>query len=259
MTWLEVERAARNGAVVLWGLGVIEEHGPHLPLGTDVYLPYATLKLTRRRLAERGVEALIAPPFYWGVNNVTGSFPGSFTVRPDTMRAPCSTCSQVQKYGFETVFCVSGQGDALHNQTMAEAIRRPRRDRRAGLLRAGQRVGRAAALRGGRRAVLDLSAQSAADTGMPTCTRAPVRPRWPGASSPTWCTPTWCARCGQPTSASTISPSGDAAGPTRGARRRWATWAIRRRAIPSGAACCSRPRPIWWPRRSSPSWRSGSP
>ena len=36
MTWLEVERAARNGAVVLWGLGVIEEHGPHLPLGTDV-------------------------------------------------------------------------------------------------------------------------------------------------------------------------------------------------------------------------------
>ena len=26
MTWLEVERAARNGAVVLWGLGVIEEH-----------------------------------------------------------------------------------------------------------------------------------------------------------------------------------------------------------------------------------------
>jgi creatinine amidohydrolase len=127
MTWLEVERAARNGAVVLWGLGVIEEHGPHLPLGTDVYLPYATLKLTRRRLAERGVEALIAPPFYWGINNVTGSFPGSFTVRPDTMRAlMLDVFSSLRKDGFETVFCVSGQGDALHNQTMAEAIRRGR-------------------------------------------------------------------------------------------------------------------------------------
>ena len=127
MTWLEIERAARNGAVVLWGLGVVEEHGPHLPLGTDVYLPYATLKLARRRLAERGVEALIAPPFYWGINNVTASFPGSFTVRPDTMRAlMLDVFSSLRKDGFETIFCVSGQGDALHNQTMAEAIRRGR-------------------------------------------------------------------------------------------------------------------------------------
>ena len=127
MTWLEVERAARNGAVVLWGLGVIEEHGPHLPLGTDVYLPYAALKLARRRLADRGVEALIAPPFYWGINNVTGSFPGSFTVRPDTMRAlMLDVFSSLRKDGLETIFCISGQGDALHNQTMAEAIRRGR-------------------------------------------------------------------------------------------------------------------------------------
>jgi creatinine amidohydrolase len=127
MTWPEVDEAARAGAVVLWGLGVIEEHGPHLPLGTDVYLPYAALKLARRRLAERGVRALLAPPFYWGINNVTGSFPGSFTVRPDTMLALMLDVFQsLRKDGFERVFCLSGQGDALHNQTMAEAIRRGR-------------------------------------------------------------------------------------------------------------------------------------
>jgi creatinine amidohydrolase len=34
--------------------------------------------------------------------------------------------SSLRKDGFETIFCVSGQGDALHNQTMAEAIRRGR-------------------------------------------------------------------------------------------------------------------------------------
>lgn len=38
MTYPEIERAARNGAVALWGLGVIEQHGPHLPLATDVSL-----------------------------------------------------------------------------------------------------------------------------------------------------------------------------------------------------------------------------
>jgi creatinine amidohydrolase len=127
MTWPEVEAAAKAGAIVLWGLGVIEEHGPHLPLGTDVYLPYAALKLARRRLTERGVPALVAPPFYWGINNVTGSFAGSFTVRPDTMLALMLDVFQsLRKDGFERVFCLSGQGDALHNQTMAEGIRRGR-------------------------------------------------------------------------------------------------------------------------------------
>ena len=127
MTWPEVEAAARAGAVALWGLGVIEEHGPHLPLGTDVYLPTATLKRVRRILADRGVPAVIVPAFYWGINNVTGSFPGSFTVRPETMTAlMVDVLQSLRKDGFETVFCVSGQGDALHNQTMAEGIRKAR-------------------------------------------------------------------------------------------------------------------------------------
>src|SRR5262247_3486616 len=127
MTWLEIERAARNGAVVLWGLGVVEEHGPHLPLGTDVYLPYATLKLSRRLLAARGIKAVVLPPFYWGINNVTGSFAGSITVRPDTMISLMLDVFQsLRKDGFEAVFCVSGQGDALHNHTMARGIERGR-------------------------------------------------------------------------------------------------------------------------------------
>jgi len=67
LTYPEVEALAREGAVILWRLGVIEEHGPHLPLGTDVYLAYATLKLARRLLVARGIKAEILPPFYWGI------------------------------------------------------------------------------------------------------------------------------------------------------------------------------------------------
>jgi len=127
MTYPEVEELARMGAIALWGLGVIEEHGPHLPLGTDVYLPYATLKQARRLLEARGRKALIVPPFYWGINNVTGSFAGSITVRAETMiNLMLDVFQSLRKDGFETVFCLSGQGDALHNQTMAEGIHRGR-------------------------------------------------------------------------------------------------------------------------------------
>lgn len=64
LTYQEVEALAKDGAVLLWGLGVIEEHGRHLPLGTDVYLPYAALKLTRRLLEAGGIKAANLPPFF---------------------------------------------------------------------------------------------------------------------------------------------------------------------------------------------------
>ena len=38
MTWYEVDQAAKDGAVLLWAFGVIEQHGPHLPLGVDSLL-----------------------------------------------------------------------------------------------------------------------------------------------------------------------------------------------------------------------------
>ena len=55
MTYPEVEEAVRDGAVALWALGVIEQHGPHLPLATDVYVPMARLRRARQVLAERGI------------------------------------------------------------------------------------------------------------------------------------------------------------------------------------------------------------
>jgi len=102
LTYPGVEALAREGAVISC-LGVIEEHVPHLPLGTDVYLPYATLKLARRLLAARGIQAEILPPFYWGINNVTGSFAGSITVRPDTMtHLVLDVFQSLRKDGFES-------------------------------------------------------------------------------------------------------------------------------------------------------------
>jgi creatinine amidohydrolase len=123
MTFPEVARAAADGAVVLWALGVIEQHGPHLPLGTDVYLPSEVLRRVRRMLAAKGVASVIMPPFYWGVNHVSGSFPGSFMVRPEVMiELMVDLIGSLRKDGFSTLFCISGHGDALHNRTIFDGI-----------------------------------------------------------------------------------------------------------------------------------------
>jgi creatinine amidohydrolase len=124
MTYPEVEAAARARAIVLWGLGVIEQHGPHLPLGTDVYIPSAVLRRVRAVLAARDRPSVIVPPFYWGVNAVTGQFPGTFHVRPEIMtELMLDVFASLKKDGFDNVFCLSGHGDIAHNRVIHAAVR----------------------------------------------------------------------------------------------------------------------------------------
>ena len=85
MTWLDVEDAARKGAIMLAPLGVIEQHGPHLPLGTDIYAATLMCSLIKRELGKRGIMSVIAPPYYFGMNETTGMFPGSISIRSASM------------------------------------------------------------------------------------------------------------------------------------------------------------------------------
>ncbi|WP_327152066.1 creatininase family protein [Nocardia sp. NBC_01329] len=124
MTWYEVAAAAAAGAVLLWPIGVIEQHGPHLPTGTDVYIPTDRARRVKAALAERGVDALVVPPYYWGVNVVSGSFPASYSIRPSLMREVLADLFVgMSNDGFGHIFCFSGHGDALHNRTLYEGIR----------------------------------------------------------------------------------------------------------------------------------------
>jgi creatinine amidohydrolase len=124
MTYLELEQCVKDGAVALWALGVIEQHGPHLPLATDIYVPAATLSEARRMLAARGIASVTVPPFYWGVNVASASFAGSFEVRPEVMvELMKDVFANLKKDGFTQVFCLSGHGEALHNQTILAGVK----------------------------------------------------------------------------------------------------------------------------------------
>jgi creatinine amidohydrolase len=123
MTWPEVEKAAKDGAVVLMTTAVIEEHGPHMSCGTDTYLGYFLCKLTRRELESRGVKAVIAPPFFWGVNSATHVFPGTFAIRPETVKALLGDIfASLKSMGFRHVFNINAHGDGQHRKAVIEAI-----------------------------------------------------------------------------------------------------------------------------------------
>ena len=124
MTWQEVEKAAAEGAIILLPTAVIEEHGPHMGCGVDTYLAYQTCRLARRELESRGVKTLIVPPFYWGINRTTHVFPGTFTVRPETMQALLEDILRsLKSWGFKQVFNINWHYDGGHISTLFQTIR----------------------------------------------------------------------------------------------------------------------------------------
>jgi creatinine amidohydrolase len=129
MTWPEIEESAEAGAIALLPTGVIEEHGPHMGLAVDIYCSYLVCRHTRSKLEARGIKTLITPPYYWGINGATGSFPGSFTVRKETMKALLyDILASLKRWGLTHVFVNNWHGDHDHNIAILEAVKEARDD-----------------------------------------------------------------------------------------------------------------------------------
>lgn len=123
MNYQEIEEASKKQAIILFPIAVIEEHGPHLCLGSDVYLTYILCKRVKEAIEKEGLDSLIVPPFYWGINNVTGSFAGSFTVKRNTMKTiliDLLLC--LKNWGFNRIYLFNFHGDYNHNITMIDSV-----------------------------------------------------------------------------------------------------------------------------------------
>ncbi len=121
LPWTEVKKAAGADAVVLLPVGVIEEHGPHMSLGVDTYMAHQICRMLKQKLDERKVKSIIAPPVYWGI--MDPKYPGSYSVRPSTMKALLADVfADLKTWGFTRIYVLNRHGDRMHRQTVNEAM-----------------------------------------------------------------------------------------------------------------------------------------
>ena len=129
MAWPEIEAAAKQGAIVLLPTGIIEEHGPHMGLAVDTYSAYLIARLVKHELEKRGTKSLIAPLPYWGVSAATSVFPGTFSVRPETLKALIyDILASLHSWNFNKVFVIHWHGDVQHCLSILDATKDGRRD-----------------------------------------------------------------------------------------------------------------------------------
>jgi len=87
-------------------LGILEKHGPHLPLGTDLI----SVRETALRAAEKEFT-LIFPPFYFGQIYEAKQQPGTVAYSPQTVLTVLQeTCDELHRNGIEKIILVNGHG-----------------------------------------------------------------------------------------------------------------------------------------------------
>lgn len=124
MTWVQVKESADNGDIVLFPIGVIEEHGPHMDLSPDVYCSYLASRFLRQKLQQKGIHSIIAPPYYWGISNDVKKYPGTFSVRPETFQAMLvDIFTSLNSWGFKYVFVLNAHGDPTHVDIIEQSIK----------------------------------------------------------------------------------------------------------------------------------------
>lgn len=123
MPYPEIEESIKKNACVLLPVSVVEEHGPHLCTGTDIYLTQALCQKVKQNLEAKDHQVVIAPPFYWGVNSITDGFVGSFSIKPETMTLMLlEILDNLKKWGFKQIFLVNFHGDFIHIKTIADIV-----------------------------------------------------------------------------------------------------------------------------------------
>jgi creatinine amidohydrolase len=124
MKWTDIQYYVDHNALVLLPLGVIEEHGPHLCLGTDIYTAHIHSNFIKEKLEGKGHTVVIAPPFYWGICQSTGGFIGSFKVRKETVKALLfDILASLAEFGFKNIFGINAHGDIEHSIALMETFK----------------------------------------------------------------------------------------------------------------------------------------
>ena len=100
------EAVKKSSQTAILPIGVLEKHGPHMPLGTDVY--------TAREMALRAAEmeyAVVFPWYYFSQINEARHQPGTIAYSPELIwKVLQETLNELSRNGFKKIIIINGHG-----------------------------------------------------------------------------------------------------------------------------------------------------
>jgi creatinine amidohydrolase len=104
MSWKDVDKLAQTMKMAIIPTAACEQHGPHLPLAVDTIDCY---EVAKRVSAKTGVP--VVPPLMYGCSQSHGDFPGTLSIRPETMiRMICEIAEWLYRSRIRKILILNG-------------------------------------------------------------------------------------------------------------------------------------------------------
>lgn len=108
LRWQEIAEYLQHDRIVLVPVGSTEQHGPAAPLGVDTYVAITLAEDVAQRTG-----VLCAPPIWFGDSSHHMAFPGTISLRPDTMVGLVrDICRSLAHHGFDRIMLINGHKGA---------------------------------------------------------------------------------------------------------------------------------------------------
>lgn len=129
LTWKDIDALSRDSTLFLLTVGMLEEHGPHLPIASDqIGVEYEAGQVaTRLSRALRGWNVVVMPTIAYGSAgaNQIGKIaihPGTYAIRQSTLRSLVADVGgQIAQNRFKWIFVMNGHGPPPHHIAVNEA------------------------------------------------------------------------------------------------------------------------------------------
>jgi creatinine amidohydrolase len=119
LTWREVRRAAAENRVALIPVATLEDHGPHLPIDTDLRI---VAEICERVADGMSDQVVLLPPVPHGYSPHHMDFPGPVTIGWQTFTEYCADVGRsLARHGFRRLLYLNGHGS---NQNLVEMAAR---------------------------------------------------------------------------------------------------------------------------------------
>ena len=108
LKWPEIKEAAAQDKFIIIPAATIEDHGPHLPVDTDVVIAKSICELAASKI---NGEALLGPVIMHGYSPHHMDFPGPLTITWDTfIKHTLDILKSLIHHGFRYILVVNGHG-----------------------------------------------------------------------------------------------------------------------------------------------------
>ena len=117
MTMKAFEAGLSRTRTVIVPFGSIEEHGMHLPLGTDTFHAY---ELARH--AARLISVFVMPPVWYGLCRSTSRHPGTVGITSVSLRSlVMDMCRSMYRQGLRNFILISGHAGGTHMASILDS------------------------------------------------------------------------------------------------------------------------------------------